>query len=568
MIKQHNAIDQNNPVSTEHLKFFCSECSKSFDSKEAVRTHFADYHDWSISISIEDKIIQIERDSSDRKFHCSACDSVFETKGGLHKHVKRKGDCRAKYCIAHEVKRRVTEEISQSAPRTLTAKLPPIYREYDDAVLHASGAMFTSPQVKIHMLAQVESMGYFPIAMSDERGKELNLLATEEVRNNISSNPRPFFVWNISQKNKRKWEIENQCLNCTPLPLPEIDDLLETSLYAALIRKRTYIEISSDVCKNLNVDWTRRPQSRYACGQYLAGAILLRMDNREAVIINSVEVYGRTSWRDVHREPFGVVKGHSTKTSLPAVDGRDHYKDVRPTTMTTKDGKKLVIGTGTCDILVTCCTRLDPAGNGLVSVGGNNSCFLLESDEAIRNIRIFLDHESEQAGHDLMKCLDATEISETHGIKQMRQLRTRFDEPSTFSLCRVSGPLTRHHVYWPYTVFTVATHDQCRSGGTFAIGILFIAIGEAVMISATGAVLRKDVVVDLRQKCAENSTHIAMFDDILSLYEQGIDTIPILRNKALNKSLEVMADALSSKISLINEIVATYIKDCFLGKTN
>ncbi|KAI8351076.1 hypothetical protein B0O80DRAFT_416756 [Mortierella sp. GBAus27b] len=283
-------------------------------------------------------------------------------------------------------------------------------------------------------------------------------------------------------------------------------------------------------------------------------------------MINTVEVYGRTNLKDAHRETFGIQKLSAIDTSLPAADGGDRYPDIRPVTMTYGLEKRLVIGSGTCDILVTSCIRLDSKGPELVSVGGSTTCFSLVGDQAIKNTRIFLDVASERAGHEIMNQLQTTEINGRHGIKQMRQLRSKFDEATTYALCRISGPITRHHVCWPHSIFTVATHDLNRGGSDNVAGRLFSNIGEKMMTSDPDGptpMLTKATVQHLHGLCFESKIK-TIFEEILKLFDHET-MIPILANRELSKQLEILAGELSETISRCNTTVATYIKESFEG---
>ncbi|ORZ09370.1 hypothetical protein BCR41DRAFT_293443, partial [Lobosporangium transversale] len=59
--------------------------------------------------------------------------------------------------------------------------------------------------------------------------------------------------------------------------------------------------LTDSMCELLNRDWEFRPQFKFACAQLLAGSILLNCNNNEAVMLNTVESYGRTKDVDAHR---------------------------------------------------------------------------------------------------------------------------------------------------------------------------------------------------------------------------------------------------------------------------
>ncbi|KAH8548428.1 hypothetical protein BGW37DRAFT_411825, partial [Umbelopsis sp. PMI_123] len=56
-----------------------------------------------------------------------------------------------------------------------------------------------------------------------------------------------------------------------------------------------------DVCALLNKDWEFHPQVKYSSAMVPAGAILLNTRNKQAAMINTVEMYGRTKVVDQHR---------------------------------------------------------------------------------------------------------------------------------------------------------------------------------------------------------------------------------------------------------------------------
>lgn len=46
---------------------------------------------------------------------------------------------------------------------------------------------------------------------------------------------------------------------------------------------------------------------------------------------------------------------------------------------------------------------------------------------------------------------------------QLRQVRTRFTSPSTYTLCRASDPITKNYTCHPFTVFTLSERDRGHS---------------------------------------------------------------------------------------------------------
>ncbi|KAI8595148.1 hypothetical protein EDD21DRAFT_344865 [Dissophora ornata] len=171
-------------------------------------------------------------------------------------------------------------------------------------------------------------------------------------------------------------------------------------------------------------------------------------------MVNTCEIYGRTKTVDIHREPIvSVKKGKPISTPLlPSTKLR--YSDAWPLTLASKDGPRLVIGTQSCNALVTSSLRLDIPGIG--SVGGSTLSFLLNTVEDSYATKFFLDQESVKAAFDLALNTDAWSVSNQNILSQLRQLRSKFLDPSTYFLCRASGYITRSHTCHPHSVFTLA----------------------------------------------------------------------------------------------------------------
>ncbi|ORZ23915.1 hypothetical protein BCR41DRAFT_296274, partial [Lobosporangium transversale] len=219
---------------------------------------------------------------------------------------------------------------------------------------------------------------------------------------------------------------------------------------------RSFAEMTNDTHLLVDKDWTLNPQMIFVLARLFSGAILLNTNNGEAVIVNTVEAYARTLWLDAHHEPLKTSKGIALETSLPGVKGKDRYKGFRPITMNSGDGCQLVIGASFANLLVTSSLRLDNKNVGSAcSVGGITASFVISSVKDSQAIRIYLDEESIEAARALALNTDSWGVQESAIVYQLRQLRTKFHEASTFMFCRASGPLTNLHPFMPYTVFTI-----------------------------------------------------------------------------------------------------------------
>lgn len=132
--------------------------------------------------------------------------------------------------------------------------------------------------------------------------------------------------------------------------------------------------------------------------------------NKQAVMVNTVEMYGRTKTVDRHRETFGKLKNGTHTTSLPPPIKIPH-PDVWPTLYEKRDGQKLVIGTQVSNALVTSSIRLDEKHDP--SVGGTTVHFQLSTIKDSLACKIFLDTESMNAGLAMINDPSASSVSDT-----------------------------------------------------------------------------------------------------------------------------------------------------------
>ncbi|KAF9350203.1 hypothetical protein BGX26_011576 [Mortierella sp. AD094] len=452
----------------------------------------------------------------------------------------------------------------QTSPVINQTHGPIAWRSYNDAIINASNMESASESEKLKSLYYAEKLGQFPVGIA-VGGKEYNALAHGEIYKALPDEPA-FAVINkpaLNLEGKPKWEVQ-LCTNCSPPLLPSIADLLGNSSYARVLSTRQYEEISLELCEILNLDWVRFPQAGQAASRLLSGALLVNVTSRSIVLLNEVEVYGRGRMIDCHQEQMGVVKGVPKKTSVPSTIGRDHYKDVRPITLPKKDCQRLVIGSFTCDILVTSCVRLDIVSDAAFSVGGDTLNFeILEQDS--HNIRIYVDSEQRKASCKISES-SYSEATRNLSIGNLRQIRTKFDQLDSYNLTRCSGPLTKGLLYQPYTVFTIANsgNDSCAG---FAAGHLFNRIGKAVITQGTKAVLtREDVEYELSM-FNPGQEAFKPFNNIQKLFGAEKDKISIIGNSALNAQLEELAKLLSKKISDANQItIAAELRKLFMER--
>ncbi|KAI9495970.1 hypothetical protein BDB00DRAFT_869884 [Zychaea mexicana] len=170
-----------------------------------------------------------------------------------------------------------------------------------------------------------------------------------------------------------------------------------------------YFELDKTTALLLNKDWTHELYVKFACAQGLAGSILMNVNNGEANLVNTVEVYGRTKSVDIHRE-LSTLATSSILTTTPM------YPNLWPCIQSTRDGSKLVIGTQSCDCLIMLIVRLDR--NEEPKVGPLAFYFAASP----KHTKIFIDQDSWTKAKDIESNESTQSIEPFNLVGQARQL--------------------------------------------------------------------------------------------------------------------------------------------------
>lgn len=193
---------------------------------------------------------------------------------------------------------------------------------------------------------KLEPFSLFPLGpdeqpMADEQPVKLHGLAH---RNNISELADKTFVCEPILSVKRKRDVDASIDNVCP----DLASLIYRSPYRNILLNQHYFDLYESTTRWLNTDWTTEPQMKYVC----AGAVLLNTNNGEAIIINTIEIYGDTKSVDTHR---ALSSPSDDLYAIPST----MYSDVWPSVHNTRDGRKLTINSHSCLGLATSNLRLD-----------------------------------------------------------------------------------------------------------------------------------------------------------------------------------------------------------------
>jgi hypothetical protein len=219
--------------------------------------------------------------------------------------------------------------------------------------------------------------------------------------------------------------------------------------FAGALYQRSYLELSDNICLKLNQCWVQSPNLRYFAAKIFAGAILYNVDTSEALLITSIEVYGRTVSVDVHHEnPEASYPRHDTKP----------YKDIYPISIKTNDGLKLVIGTTVFNCLVTGSIRVDrtyPA-----EFGPYITNFLINTRKESTKIQTFIDKNVHEEAKKPVDNPHARQIQSHRLLYQIRQLRSKFDHIETYEKCRATFDMFNFTHHQPLTIFTLCNYQK------------------------------------------------------------------------------------------------------------
>ncbi|KAI8606217.1 hypothetical protein EDD21DRAFT_410399 [Dissophora ornata] len=143
--------------------------------------------------------------------------------------------------------------------------------------------------------------------------------------------------------------------------------------------------------------------------------------------------------------------------------------------------------------------------------------------------------------------LQNTSNGQADQFTELRQLRTKLHDASTFMLCRTSGHFARHRSSQPYTVFNLVTYDRFRETGKgVAAAIIFNEITQNVLQKGAAGCLKRAVVEDARRQCGDGGKITKAFGDILALFKADSNSLTVLGDSTLNKAARFIEQSFAS----------------------
>ena len=393
----------------------------------------------------------------------------------------------------------------------------PTFRDNYNAILNASRLIHRSSHEQVSSLKIIRALDLEPFTFVDSNNKEENALAHKDVINKIIGMKRPLQIQHCLPVKRRCECLEEISNSCQFLGSISLQNIIASSYMHEYLNGKKYFEMDDDTCKLLNDDWVFRPQMRFFCTRVLAGAILVNRMTGEALLINTIEVYGRFRTIDSHYERFNMKKNMLPPNSLPPNNAR--YKNVCFTTVRDPDGVKLLVGTKTFNGLITSSTRIDK--ELLPEVGPTTSNFILNREDA-GMIEIYIEETAWYDAKKLAEDESAQEVYSFNILYQLRQLRSKFHHYSTYFSCRGSSTDTNDHIMQPYTVWTYCNFDSQNdeySDGRIA-SKLFQDIAIRVIKYQEITTIEENRIRNLISQCKEEKIKESM-ENLLNLFDES-----------------------------------------------
>lgn len=253
-----------------------------------------------------------------------------------------------------------------------------------------------------------------------------------------------------------------------------------------------------------------------------------------AILLNTIEPYARDTLLDAHHEKR--LSGSSS--SFPSISGPYGYLSI--CLLFTPDGQKLTLGTRTCNFLVTSSLRLDCMS---VNIGPTTSHFA-----PFENTRVFLDSHSIELVKPKLSDPSINRSQTIPSLYLLKQVRSKFDHLSTYTLCRSSSTITSRLEFQPATIWTLSDQEsnQAVMSQEKVGSLLFRAIAIEVIRHGRDATLDLMSVKDIITRAKDKSSVASILHNIQGLFEDR-QQIRIIGNAALNNQLVDLANGVNNK---------------------
>ncbi|KAG1462499.1 hypothetical protein G6F56_005503 [Rhizopus delemar] len=322
-----------------------------------------------------------------------------------------------------------------------------------------------------------------------------------------------------------------------------LQHLIANSRISNILKNEVYVEMDKNISNTANNDWVFSPQSKYAVSQLFAGCILL--DGTKALLINCVESYGRKRDNDSHAEQYLIT---DRETSIPAHN--DRYGSVCVRLMNSDNSIKLIIGTFSCNLLVTSSCTIDE--NPVICVGPSTNSF-----KPSNQTQIFLNKKSVDKSLILLSDNDYCQLYPYDQMEQLNQVRSKFYREETYTKCRCASDFTKGHIYQPCSIWTLLygcsnkTEESQARKASEIFNRIAIEVSNSSKCNEQPAVLKKGYLGWFNYKSGDIATKV---QGMQQLFGED-DSIVIIGNNKLDEHLKQLAKLLVTPIQTANGVV-------------
>ncbi|ORY96925.1 hypothetical protein BCR43DRAFT_293110 [Syncephalastrum racemosum] len=130
----------------------------------------------------------------------------------------------------------------------------------------------------------------------------------------------------------------------------------------------------------------------------------------------------------------------------------------------------------------------------------------------------------------------------------LKQVRSKFDQLSTYTMCRSSSAIASQLEFQPLSIWTLSDQESNQSSiSQEKLGsLLFRELATQVIRDGDTATLGGEALMKLTNKAKKSSALDAVFGKIRQLFKDR-DHVGIIGNKLLNSQLTDLADIISCK---------------------
>ncbi|KAI8982056.1 hypothetical protein BDF20DRAFT_834710 [Mycotypha africana] len=330
------------------------------------------------------------------------------------------------------------------------------------------------------------------------------------------------------------------------------NEIIKNSPYRQLLAFDNYTMLDEKHLELLNAHWRKRPWMYMMVGRLLASSILV--DGSYALLLTGVESYCRYSSIDAHVEKV------PHQSSLPDLMSQYPNK-LKITKILFDNSEKLVIGSNTCNILAISSIRIDDAKIA-PEVGASTKKFSPST-----NTRIFLSTTSIKKAMELFNASSDRLLSlGADPLTHIRQLRSKFNQESTYSLARVFGEFTQNLTVQPFTIYTLNNSVHKAETDVILGSRMLELIAHTIHEDPDAKLAKKDVITVLHKTTSQQKQTKVRKDiqKILDLFEENKE-IDIIGNTSLCTFLRSVADITTDGLKKANQEIISNIWNKFRG---